>query len=66
MFHNKSDYDAHFFIKELGKNFNKGDIEVIAETKEKYVGFNEKIDVKLSRVTNDDVKEVRKNIQLKL
>ena len=66
MFHNKSDYDAHFFIKELGKNFSNGDIEVIAETKEKYVVFNEKIDVKLSGVTNNDVKEVRKNIQLKL
>ena len=31
VFHNLSGYDAHFFIKELGRRFNKNDIGVIAE-----------------------------------
>ena len=35
MFHNLSAYDAHLFIKELGKKFHRGDIGVIAENKEK-------------------------------
>ena len=34
VFHNLN-YDAHLFIKELGKRFNKNDIGVIAENKEK-------------------------------
>ena len=34
VFHNLSGYDAHLFIKELGKKFNKNDIGVIAENKE--------------------------------
>ena len=33
VFHNLSGYDAHLFIKELGKKFNKNDIGVIAENK---------------------------------
>ena len=31
VFHNLSGYDAHLFIKELGRKFNKNDIGVIAE-----------------------------------
>ena len=31
VFHNLSGYDAHLFIKELGRRFNKNDIGVIAE-----------------------------------
>ena len=65
MFHNLSGYDAHLFIKELGKKFNKNDIGVMAENKEKYISFNVKINVKLSGVSNEDGKEVRKNIQLR-
>ena len=41
--HNLSGYDAHLFIKELGKRFNRDDIGVIAENKEKYISFNVKI-----------------------
>jgi len=37
VFHNLSGYDAHLFIKELRKRFNKEDIGVIAENKEKYI-----------------------------
>ena len=65
MFHNLSGYDAHLFIKELGKKFNKSDIGVIAENKEKYISFNVKINVKLAGVKNKDGTEVCKNIQLR-
>ena len=65
VFHNLSGYDAHLFIKELGKKFNKNDIGVMAENKEKYISFNVKINVKLAGVSNEDGKEVRKNIQLR-
>ena len=62
MFHNLSGYDDHLFIKELGKKFNKDDIGVIAENKEKYISFNVKINIKLAGATNKDGKQVRKNI----
>ena len=65
MFHNLSGYDAHLFIKELGRRFNKNDIGVIAENKEKYISFNVKINVKLAEVRNEDGKEVYKNIRLR-
>ena len=60
-----SGYDAHLFIKELGKRFNKNDIGVIAENKEKYISFNVKINVKLAGVSNKDGTKVCKNIQLR-
>ena len=59
-FHNLSGHDAHLFIKEL-----EDDIGAIAENKEKYIGFNVNINFKLSGVTNEDGKEVYKNIQLR-
>ena len=65
MFHNLSGYDAHLFIKELGRRFNKNDIGVIAENKEKYISFNVKINVKLAGVKYKDGAEVHKNIQLR-
>ena len=65
MFHNLSGYDAHLFIKELGKRFNKNDIGVIGENKEKYISFNVKINVKLAGVRDKDGKEVHKNIKLR-
>ena len=64
MFHNLSGYDANLFIKELGR-FNKNDIGVLAESKEKYISFDAKIDVKLVGVSNKDGTEVSKNIQLR-
>ena len=36
-----------------------------SENKEKYINFNVKINVKLAGVSNEDGKEVRKNIQLR-
>ena len=65
MSHNLSGYDAHLFIKELGRRFNKNDIGVIAENKEKYISFNVKISVKLAGVKNEDGKEVHKHFQLR-
>ena len=50
-------YDAHLFIKELGRRFNKNDIGVVAKNKEKYISFNVKINVK---VKNEDGTELHK------
>ena len=65
MFHNLSGYDAHVFIKELGRRFNKNDIGVTAENKEKYISFNVKINVTLAGVKHKDGTEACKNIQLR-
>ena len=65
VFHNLSGYDAHLFIRELGKKFNKDDIGVIAENKEKYISFNVKIDVKLAGVTKKDGTPVYKKVHLR-
>ena len=43
IFHNLSGYDAHLFIRELGKKFDSGSIDVIAENKEKYISFGVKV-----------------------
>ena len=64
-FHNLSEYDAHLFIRELGKKFNNQDINMIAENKEKYICFNVSVRVKLARVSNKDGKPVYKKIQLR-
>ena len=58
-----SGYDPYLFIKELGKRFNKNDIGVIAENKEKYISFNVEINVKLAGMSNEDDTGVCKNIQ---
>ena len=65
MSHNLSGYDAHLFIKELGRRFNKHDIGVIAGNKEKYISFNVKINVKLAGVKYKDGTGVCKNMQLR-
>ena len=66
VFHNLSDYGAHLFIKELGRRFNKNDIGIIAEKKEKYISLNVKIKIKLDGVKYKDGTEVCKNIQIRL
>ena len=60
VFYNLSGYDAHLFIKELGRKFNKDDIGVIAENKEKYISFNVKINVRSAGVKDKDGREVYK------
>ena len=51
-------------LKKLGKRFNKNDIGVIAENKEKYISFNVKVKVTLAGASNEDSAEECKNIQL--
>lgn len=55
LFHNLSNYDAHLFIKELAADGSS--IDVIPQTKEKYISFSKYITV-------DVVKE--KNVHIKL
>ena len=62
VFHKLSGYDAHLFIKKLGERFNKNDIGLIAENKEKYISFN----VKLVRVSNEDGTEVCKKYSVEI
>ena len=64
VFRNLSGYDAHLFIKELEKRFNKNDIGVIPENKEKYISFNVKINVKLAGFKYKDGTQMHRNIQL--
>ena len=65
MFHNLSGYDAHLFIKELGRRFNKNDTGVIAKNKELYISVNVKINVKLAGFKYKAGTEVCKIIQLR-
>ena len=60
IFHNLSGYDAHLFIRELGKETNK--IGVIAENKEKYISFT--VDVMVDEY-QDKCKTKKKKIQLR-
>ena len=61
IFHNLSGYDAHLFIKELGKETNE--IEVIARNKEDYVTFL--ADVTVDKYMDKDGTEKSKIIQLR-
>lgn len=48
-FHNLSNYDAHFIVH--GLSFEEGNIELIPETKEKYISFS-----KVLRINNRNMK----------
>ena len=61
--HNLSGYDAHLFIRELGKKFGKGKIGVIAENKEKYISFD--VDVVIDEYVDELGKVKEKKIQLR-
>ena len=61
VFHNLSGYDAHLFIKELGK-YSK-DIEVIAKNKEDYVTFS--VNIAVDRYTDKEGNEKDKTIELR-
>ena len=65
VFRSLSGSDAHLFIKELEKKFNRDDIGAIAENKEKYISFNVKINAKLAGPCKKYGKEIRKNVQLR-
>lgn len=64
VFHKLSCYDVNLFIKFLRQKFNKDDTGVIVGRKEKQVGINVNIYIKLATVTDKDGKEVYKNIRL--
>ena len=64
IFHNLSRYDAHLFIRELGKKFDTGKIGVIAENKEKYISFY--VNVVVNKYLDKKGKEKEKKIQLRL
>ena len=61
--HNLSRYDAHLFIRELGKKFKTGKIGVIAENKEKYINFT--VDIIVDKYLDKKGKEKENKIQLK-
>ena len=61
VFHNLSGYDAHLFIKELGKNFR--DREVIAKSKEDYISFS--VDVAVDKYVDKEGSEKEKLIELR-
>ena len=60
-FHNLSGYDAHLFIKELGKHSK--DIEVIAKNKEDYITFS--VNVAVDRYVDREGNEKDKMIELR-
>ena len=65
VFHNRSRYDAHLSIRELGKKFDTGKIDVVAENKEKYVSFDVD-DVAVDSYTDDSGEDKEKTIQLRI
>ena len=61
IFHDLSGYDAHLFIKELGKNSR--DMEVIAKNKEDYISFS--VDVAVDKYVDKEGNEKEKLIELR-
>ena len=61
VFHNLSGYDAHLFIKEMGKHTN--DIGVIAKNKEDYITFS--VNVAVDRYTDKNGDERDRFIELR-
>ena len=61
IFHNLSGYDAHLFIRELGKEAK--DIEVIAKNKEDYITFS--VDVTVDKYHDKKGNEKDKTIELR-
>ena len=61
VFHNLSGYDAHLFIKELGKRSK--DIGVIAKNKEDYITFS--VDVAVDKYTDKNGERKDKFIELR-
>ena len=60
--YNPSRYDAHLFIRELGKKLDIGKIDVIKENKEKYISFN--VNVVVDSHTDDSGIVEEKAIEL--
>ena len=62
VFHNLSGYDAHLFIKELGKN-SRDTMEVIAKNKEDYISFS--VDVAVDKYVDKEGNEKKKLEELR-
>ena len=52
MFHNGSNYDYHFFIKELAKEF-EGELESLQGNTEKYKTFSVPIEKEMTKIDSD-------------
>ena len=63
-FHNGSDYDYHFIIKELAGQFKKQFI-YLGENTEKYMTFTVPIEKEVTRI-DKNVEEITKNISYML
>ena len=61
VFHNLSGYNAHLFIKELGKNSR--DMEVIAKNKEDCISFS--VEVAVNKYVDKEGNEKKKLIELR-
>ena len=61
VFHNLAGYDAHLFIKELGKKAK--DTGVIAKNKEDYITFS--VDIVVDRYIDKEGNEKDKTIELR-
>ena len=60
IFHNGSNYDYHFIIKELAEEFKK-QFTCLGENTEKYINFTVPIEKEVTRI-NKNGEEVIKNI----
>ena len=60
VFHDRSNYDYHFIVKELAKEFNK-QFTRLGENTEKYITFTVPIEKKVTRIDKNG-KEIAKNI----
>ena len=63
VFHNLSGYDAHLFIKELGKNSRDTMMEVMAKNKEDYISFS--VDVTVDKYVEKEGNEEEKLTELR-
>ena len=63
-FHNGSNFDYHFIIKELAKEF-KEQFSCLGETKEKYITFRVPIEKEVTRIDKNE-EEITKNISYML
>ena len=63
VFHNLSGYDAHLFIRELGKKFNTEDIKVIAENTEKYITFSVDVVVDKYKTKKGEIKDKKMELR---
>ena len=60
VFHNGSNYDYHFFIKELAEEFKK-QFTCLGENTAKYITFTVLIEIEVTRI-NKNREEITKNI----